>query len=96
MSKDAELHVLRHEVSVLRRTNPLPRLDGADRGLFAALCRLLPRPGQRHRLVRPGTILGWHRRLIARKWTYPHRTGRPPTDEATVALIGQLARQNPS
>ena len=94
MSKDPELLVLRHEVSVLRRTNPLPRLDGADRGLFAALCRLLPRPGQRHRLVTPGTILGWHRRLIARKWTYPHRTGRPPTDEATVALIGQLARQN--
>ena len=50
---------------------------------------------QRHRLVTPGTILRWHRRLIAKKWTYPHRTGRPPTDEATVALIAQLARQNP-
>jgi len=46
--------------------------------------------------VTPGTILVWHRRLIARKWTYPHRTGRPPTDEATVALIAQLDRQNPS
>ena len=46
--------------------------------------------------VTPGTILVWHRRLIARKWTYPHRTGRPPTDEATVALIAQLGRQNPS
>jgi putative transposase len=96
MSKDAELLVLRHEVSVLRRTNPRPRLDWADRALFAALCRLLPRPVQRHRLVTPGTILRWHRRLIAKKWTYPHRTGRPPTDEATVALIAQLARQSPS
>jgi transposase InsO family protein len=96
MSKDVELLVLRHEVSVLRRTNPRPRLDWADRALFAALCRLLPRPVQRHRLVTPGTILRWHRRLIAKKWTYPHRTGRPPTDEATVALIAQLARQSPS
>jgi putative transposase len=96
MSKDAELLVLRHEVSVLRRTNPRPRLDWADRALFAALCRLLPRPVQRHRLLTHGTILRWHRRLIAKKWTYPQRTGRPPTDEATVALIAQLARQNPS
>jgi putative transposase len=40
-----------------------------------------------HRLVTPATILRWHRRLVARKWTYPHRCGRPPLDEAIAVLI---------
>jgi hypothetical protein len=46
-------------------------------------------------LVTPDTILRWHRRLASTKWTYPHRTGRPPIDEAPVDLIAQLSRQNP-
>ena len=59
-----------------------------------ALCGLLPRPVRDRRLVTTGTILRWHRRLVARKWTYPHRTGRPPIEDAVVDLIAQLARQN--
>ena len=80
---------------VLRRTNPKPRLDWAGRALLAAMCRSVPAGVRRHRLGTPGTIARWHRRLVAKKWTYPHRTGRPPIHDATVTLIAQLARQNP-
>ncbi len=71
-------------------------LDWADRAVFAALIRLLPARLRMHRLVTLGTVLRWHRRLVARTWTYPHRTGRPPVSTEIAVLIERLATENNS
>src|SRR4051794_19656000 len=95
-AKDAEILTLRHELAVLRRTNPHPKMSRLDRAVLSALSRLLPTPVRRMRLVSPRTLLRWHADLVARRWTYPHRRpGRPPIAAPIRALVPGMARENP-
>jgi hypothetical protein len=73
-----------------------PKPDWADLAVLAPLARLLPAVVCARRLVTPGTLLAWHRRLITRKWTYPSRPGRPRTSTEIRDLVRRLARENPA
>ena len=95
-AKDLEILVLRHQLAVLRRQTPRPRFEPADRAVFAAISRALPRARWSCFFVRPETLLRWHRRLVAGARAYPHRgTGRPQLDQELQQLIVRLATENP-
>jgi hypothetical protein len=95
-ANDLEILLLRHELAVLRRHASRPSRSSADRALLAALSRVVPRSGWAGLVVKPETLLRWHRELVARRWTYTHRTpGRPPLERSLRELILRLARENP-
>lgn len=93
--KELEIVVLRHELAVLRRQVHRPQFTPADRALLAAASRVLPPSQWRSFVVTPTTLLRWHRRLVARRWTYSRRRGRPSVDAEIRALVLRLAREHP-
>jgi putative transposase len=96
-TKDIEILVLRHQLAVLQRRTPRPRMNWTDRALIAALTRLLPVRQRLGLLVTPATILRWHRQLITRRWTTkPTRPGRPAVPAGLRALTLRLATENPT
>lgn len=95
-SEEIEILVPRHQVAVLRRQVHRPDLQPADRVLLAVLSRLLRRPSWVVFFVTPATLLRWHRDLVARRWTYPHRCpGRPAIPASLREAVLRLARENP-
>jgi putative transposase len=95
-SKELEILVLRHELAILRRQAAPSKMTRADRPLLAALSRSLPRTAWTSFLVKPETLLRWHRQLVARRWTYAQtRPGRPPLESSLRTMILRLARENP-
>jgi putative transposase len=96
-SKEIEIVVLRHELSILRCQTKRPQLRESDRVLLAALSRVVPRGSWSVFVVNPRTLLRWHQRLVARRWTYSStRMGRPPVDTEVEQLVLRLARENPA
>jgi putative transposase len=97
-SKDAELLVLRHQNTVLRRQISRVRYQPGDRVWLVALSRLIPRRRwDEVFMVTPATLLTWHRRLVAHKWDYTsrRRPGRPPAAAAIRKLVIRMAAENP-
>jgi transposase len=96
--KEIEILLLRHQLRVLERQVARPELTQADRALLAAFSRVLSRQAwRRSAFVTPATLLRWHRELVARRWTYPHRRpGRPAMPAEVRELVVRLARENPS
>ncbi len=91
-----EVVMLRHEVAVLRRQVARPALRPSDRALLAGLSRLLGRRRLGRFFIQPETLLRWHQDLVRRRWTYPHRPGRPSVPAGTVKIVLRLARENPT
>ena len=96
-AKEVEILLLRHQLTVLQRQVGRPRLTWADRAVSAALALRLPPARRAGMLVTPGTLLRWHRRLVARRWTTSagRRPGRPSIPAGVRALVKRLARENP-
>ena len=95
--KEIEILLLRHQLQLLERGVARPELSPADRALLAAFSRVLSRRAWKTSFfVTPATLLRWHRELVARRWTYPHRSpGRPATPAAVRKLVVRLASENP-
>jgi putative transposase len=95
-AKDIELLVLRHQLAVLRRQQPRPSVQAADRAFLAALTRILPSPRRQRLIVTPQTLLRWHRELVRRRWAQSKQSsGRPRVERRVRELVLRVAQENP-
>ncbi len=98
--RDAEILALRHQILVLQRQVARPRFTETDRTILAGLSTAIDRARLREvfLIVQPATVIGWHRRLVARRWTQPAapRRGRPPVHAEIRRLAVHLADENPT
>jgi len=92
--KELEIIVLRHELAILRRRLRRPAVTASDRLFLAAASRLLPRACWGSFIVTPTTLLRWHRRLMARRWSYPRRVGRPTVSREIRELVLRLVNNH--
>src|SRR5688572_2732189 len=90
---ELEIVVLRHELAILRRRRKRPVLTAVDRLFLTAASRCLARERWQSFLITPATLLRWHRRLVAKRWTFPQR-GQPPMRREIRDLVLRLARDN--
>ena len=81
---------------MLRRQVVRPDLEPQDQALFAGLNRLMDRSRRGRFIVQPETLLRWHRGLVRRNWTHPHRPGRPSIPAGTGSIVLRVARENPT
>lgn len=92
--KELEIVVLRHELDILRRQRKRPVMTAVDRLFLAAASQCLARDRWGSFMITPATLLRWHRRLVAKRWTFTHQ-GRPPMRREIRDLVLRVARDNP-
>ena len=93
-----ELLALRHQVGVLQRSVKRPKLTPADRLLWAWLCHIWPEWRSALVIVKPDTVIAWHRKAFRLFWTWKsrhRRPGRPAVPHDVRALIRRMSRENP-
>ncbi len=93
-----ELIAVRHQLATMKRTSRRPSLRPTDRLLWVLLSRLLPNWREMLVIVKPETVIGWHRKGFRLYWTWKSRQrrgGRPPIPRDVRALISRMSRENP-
>ena len=93
-----EILALRQQLAILKRSAKRPRLTRTDRAFWVALSRIFADWRQALIIVKPETVIGWHRKGFKLYWTWKsrHKDGRPKVDREIRRLVRQMANENPT